>query len=221
LTGRQRANTSLQNLASPVHTDCPQRGGSHNAKRGGAARGAAAWAGGPRVGSDPSVLRGGWWRENMPGPGVAGAGHLARLFNGAPRSTGAHCGRPGFGPNGHSRQVRERTVKSRGRHAQRAGREAHIKPGPQGRAGLGAKRQTRRSRVGWDGAARNGRHAGVGVWSRSMRPSQTSQTSEAAKHEKRQLLFGASARDHPNSSAIQSLTIMYTIYDNMYIIVTI
>jgi hypothetical protein len=69
----------------------------------------------------------------VPGPVIAGADHLARLFKGAPHSTGAHCGRPGFGPNGHSRQVREReVVKSRGRHAQRAGREAHIKPGPQG-----------------------------------------------------------------------------------------
>jgi hypothetical protein len=124
------------------------------------------------VGSDPSVLRGGWWRENMPGPVIAGAGHLARLFNGAPHSTGAHCGRPGFGPNGHSRQVREReAVKSRGRHAQRAGREAHIKPG--------AKRQTRRSRVGWDGAARNGRHAGVGSLQEVGATLANSQTSEA------------------------------------------
>jgi hypothetical protein len=86
----------MQNLASPVHTDCPLRGGSHHVKRGRrrAARGEAAWAGGPRAGSDPSVLRGGWRRENVPGPGIAGAGHLARLFNGAPHSTWQRTLRP-------------------------------------------------------------------------------------------------------------------------------
>ena len=109
-----------------------------------------------------------------------GRRRVGTLFNGAPHSAGAHCGRSGFGPDGHSRQVLEReAVKSRGRHAQRAGREAHIKPGPQGRAGLGAKRQTRRSRVGWDGAARNGRHAGVGSLQEVDATVANSQTSEA------------------------------------------
>jgi hypothetical protein len=151
------------------------------------------------VGSDPGVLRGGWWRENMPGPVIAGAGHLARLFNGAPHSTGAHCGRSGFCPNGHSRQVREReAVKSRGRHAQRAGREAHIKPGPQGRAGFGEKRQTRRSRVGWDGAARNGRHAGMRSLQEVGATLANSQTSEAGIIASGANLsrIGALSRDH-------------------------
>jgi hypothetical protein len=44
-------------ICTPHFAD--ERGGSQNAKRGEAARGAAAWAGGPRVGSDPCVLRGG------------------------------------------------------------------------------------------------------------------------------------------------------------------
>ena len=99
-----------------------------------------------------------------PGPSRTGPGN-ARLTQ--PRTThglARNEAGPDPDPAGHVGRVQgsEKQVKSRGRHAQRAGREAHIKPGPQGRAEHGGAVLTRRSRVGWDGAARNGRRAGVG-----------------------------------------------------------
>jgi hypothetical protein len=76
----------------------------------------------------------------------------------------------------------EKQVRSRGRHAQQAGREAHIKPGlraalntakpcKHGEAVLGPAAAGRL----WDGAARNGRHAGVGIRARVDRPMRESQ----------------------------------------------
>ena len=88
-----------------------------------------------------------------PGPGSGPA--TPETLNNAQRTAGP-VGRAEPEPAERGRASWCEGERSRRRHAddtlQRAKEEgeAHIKPEPQGRAGKGAKRRTRRSRVGWD-----------------------------------------------------------------------